>query len=127
MLLLLRRNKLFFTSFTVLGFLLRGYFLHWHFLFQGDSLVYGDLAKNWLLHGIYGISDNSQILPVDIRMPGYPAFVAACFSLFGVEHYGAVVRVQLVIDLVTCVLIAAGARRLWSDGAAKVAFAQATL
>jgi dolichyl-phosphate-mannose-protein mannosyltransferase len=127
MLLLLRRNKLFFICFTVLGFLLRGYFLHWHFLFQGDSLVYGDLAKNWLLHGVYGINDSGQILPVDIRMPGYPAFLAACFRLFGIEHYGAVVRVQLVIDLVTCFHIAAGARRLWSAGAAKVAFVLAAL
>ena len=127
MLLLLRRNKLFFIFFTVLGFLLRGYFLHWHYLFQGDSLVYGDIAKNWLVHGIYGITDNNQVLPVDIRMPGYPAFLAACFRLFGVEHYAAVVRVQLSVDLASCFLIAAGARRLWSDGAAKVAFVLATL
>lgn len=127
MLLLLRRNKLFFICFTVLGFLLRGYFLHWHFLFQGDSLVYGDLAKNWLIHSVYGISDRGQIFPVDIRMPGYPAFLAACFRLFGIEHYGAVVRVQVVIDLVTCFLIAAGARRLWSNGAAKIAFVLAAL
>ena len=127
MLSLLRRNKLFFISLTVLGILLRGYFLHWHFLFEGDSLVYGDLAKNWLIHGVYGITDNGQILPVDIRMPGYPAFLAACFRCFGIEHYGAVVRVQLVIDLVTCFLIAAGARRLFSVGAAKIAFLLATL
>lgn len=127
MLLLLRRNKLFFISFTVLGFLLRGYFLHWHFLFQGDSLVYGDLAKNWALHGLYGITDSGQILPVDIRMPGYPAFLAIFFRLFGIEHYGAIVRVQVVMDIVTCFLIAAGARRLWSDGAAKIAFVLAAL
>ncbi len=127
MLVLLRRSKLFFICFTVLGFLLRGYFLRWHFLFQGDSLVYGDLAKNWLLHGVYGITDSGQILPVDIRMPGYPAFLAVCFRIFGIEHYGAVVRVQLVIDLITCFVIAAGARRLWSDAAAKVAFALAAL
>lgn len=127
MLCLIRRHKLFFIFFTALGFLLRGYFLHWHFLFQGDSLVYGDLAKNWLIHGVYGISDRSQIFPVDIRMPGYPAFLAACFRLFGIEHYGAVVRVQLVIDLVTCFVVAAGARRLWSDRAAKIAFVLAAL
>ncbi|HEX4664874.1 MAG TPA: glycosyltransferase family 39 protein, partial [Terriglobales bacterium] len=127
MLALIRRNKLFFLAFTVLGFLLRGYFLHWHFLFQGDSLVYGDLAKNWLLHGIYGIADSGQIVAVDIRMPGYPAFLGACFRLFGIEHYAAVVRAQVVIDLITCFVIAAGARRLWSDSAAKVAFVLAAL
>ena len=127
MLLLLRRNKLFFISFTALGFLLRGYFLHWHFLFEGDSLVYGDLAKNWLIHGVYGITDSTKIFPVDIRMPGYPAFLGVCFRFFGTEHYRAVVRVQLVIDLVTCFLVAAGARRLWSDCAAKLAFVLAAL
>lgn len=127
MLLLVRRNQTFFIFFTALGLLLRGYFLHWHFLFQGDSLVYGDLAKNWLLNGIYGITDSAQILAVDIRMPGYPAFLVACFRLFGIEHYGAVVRVQLVIDLATCYLIAAGARRLWSDRAAKISFILAAL
>lgn len=121
------RNKLYFFVLTLLGFALRGYFLHWHFLFVGDSLVYGDLAKNWLLHGIYGLTDSAQVVPVDIRMPGYPAFLAAIFRLFGMEHYGAVVRAQLGIDLLTCSLIAAGARRLWSEGAGKIAFALAAL
>lgn len=123
----IRRNKLFFLIFTILGFLVRAYFLHWHFLFEGDSLVYGDLARNWLLHGIYGISDSGRITAVDIRMPGYPAFLALSFRLFGIEHYGAVVRVQAVIDLVTCFLIAAGARRLHSEAAGKIAFVVAAL
>ncbi|HWC18611.1 MAG TPA: glycosyltransferase family 39 protein [Terriglobales bacterium] len=127
MLTLIRRNLPFFFLFTLLGWLLRAYFLHWHFLFQGDSLVYGELAKSWLLHGTYGLADNGQIIAVDIRMPGYPGFLALCFQLFGVEHYGAVVRTQLAIDLLTCFLIAAGARRLWSDGAAKIAFILAVL
>src|SRR3954467_12029630 len=127
MLALIRRNKLFFLALTGLGFLLRAYFLHWHFLFEGDSLVYGDLAKNWLLHGVYGLTDSGQIVAVDIRMPGYPAFLAACFQLFGVEHYGAVVRPQVVIDIISCFVIAAGARRLWSDSAAKAAFVLTTL
>jgi len=124
---LLRRNKSFFLTFFLLGLLLRWYFLHWHFLFEGDSLIYGDLAKNWILSGIYGLADSGQVTPVDIRMPGYPAFLAACFGLFGIEHYGAVVRVQVVIDLITCFVIAAAARRLWSDSAAKIAFVLAAL
>ena len=121
------RNKRYFLVLILLGLALRGYFLHWHFLFQGDSLVYGDLAKNWLLHCVYGVTDSGQVVPVDIRMPGYPAFLAAIFRLFGVEHYGAVARVQVGIDLFTCFLIAAGARRLWSERAGKVAFALAAL
>jgi hypothetical protein len=127
MLALIRRNQLFFAFFLVLGFLLRGYMLKWHFLFQGDSLIYGDIAKNWLVHGVYGVTDGTSVLPVDIRTPGYPAFLAACFRLFGIEHYGAVVRVQLVVDLLTCFAVAAGARRLLSDSAAKVSFVLAAL
>src|SRR5438270_10456424 len=114
---LLRRHKIFFLSFAILGIVLRWYFLHWHFLVAGDSFTYGDLAKNWLLHGVYGVADGDQIVPVNMRMPGYPAFLAVCFRLFGLEHYGAVVRVQLVIDVLTCFLIAAGARSLLSDRA----------
>lgn len=121
------RNKLYFLALTLLGLALRGYFLHWHFLFEGDSLVYGDIAKNWLLHGVYGVTDSGQVVPVDIRMPGYPAVLAAIFRLFGVEHYGAVVRLQVGIDLLTCFLIAAGSRRLWSESAGKIAFALAAL
>jgi 4-amino-4-deoxy-L-arabinose transferase-like glycosyltransferase len=124
---LIRHNKFFFVSLTMLGLLLRAYFLHWHFFFEGDSRVYGDLARNWLLHGVYGLSDSGAIMPVDIRMPGYPAFLALSFRLFGVEHYGAVVRLQLVIDLATCCLIAAAARRLLSDRTSKIAFALAAL
>jgi len=127
MLQLIRSNKLFFVAFTLLGLLLRAYFLHWHFLFEGDSLVYGDLAKNWLLHGVYGLTQGTTVMPVDIRMPGYPAFLAASSRIFGIEHYGAVVRLQVVIDLFTCFLIAAGARRLHSGRAAKTAFVLATL
>lgn len=127
MLRLIRENKLFFFAFGLVGLLLHAYFLHWHFLFEGDSLIYGELARNWLLHSVYGMTDSGVIVPVDIRMPGYPAFLAASFRLFGVEHYGAVVRMQSIIDILTCFLVAAGARRLHSDNAAKVAFALAAL
>ena len=55
-----------------------------------DSLVYGDIAKNWLQHGIYGLSGPDEISPTYIRLPGYPAFLAAVFAIFGMEHYRAV-------------------------------------
>jgi hypothetical protein len=123
----IRRHKLFFAAFTLVGILLRESMLKWHFLFEGDSLVYGDLAKNWLLHGTYGLTAAGSVMPVDIRMPGYPAFLASCFRLFGPEHYGAVVHVQLVIDLLTCFIITAAVARLYSDTAAKWTFALAAL
>ena len=38
------------------GAALRLYFIHAFPQIQGDSLMYGDIAKNWLTHGVYGFS-----------------------------------------------------------------------
>src|SRR5258705_522362 len=74
----------------------------------GDTLVYGNIARNWMQHGVYSLSASPSVpVPTLIRLPGYPLFLMACFSLFGVEHYTAVMYVQCVIDLCTCLLIAA--------------------
>jgi Dolichyl-phosphate-mannose-protein mannosyltransferase len=93
-----------------LGAWLRLWFL-WHFpQVNGDGLIYGDIAKNWLLHGIYGRTDyavtGATIHPTLIRLPGYPLFLAACFRIFGVDHYGAVLYLQVVIDLVSALVVA---------------------
>ena len=53
-----------------------------------------------------------------IRLPGYPLFLAACFRLFGMENYRAVLYVQLAADLLTCWLAAALAGRLFGRRAA---------
>ncbi len=87
-----------------------------------DSFVYGDIAKNWLQHGIYGLSGPDEISPTYIRLPGYPAFLAAVFYVFGMEHYRAVLVLQVLVDAGTCFLIADLARRLISPRAAKAAF-----
>src|ERR1700748_839764 len=77
---------------------------------NGDGLIYGDIAKNWLLHGIYGRTDygatGAAIHPTLIRLPGYPLFLAACFRIFGVDHYGAVLYLQVALDLVSALVIA---------------------
>jgi len=92
-----------------------------------DSFVYGDIAKNWLQHGIYGLSGPEEISPTYIRLPGYPAFLALIFALFGLEHYRAVLVAQLLVDLGTCLLTADLARRLLGPRQAKVAFLLAAL
>src|SRR5208283_262063 len=93
----------------------------------GDSLVYGDIAKNWLDHGIYGLTHAEGVRPTLIRLPGYPAFLAACFVLFGREHYHAVLLVQIVVDVVGCFFIADLARRTVSERAGRFAFLLAAL
>ncbi len=92
-----------------------------------DSFVYGDIAKNWLQHGIYGLSGSDGISPTYIRLPGYPAFLAFIFAIFGVDHYRAVLVVQIFADLATCFLCADLALRIWGTKPAKAAFLLAGL
>ena len=119
---LLRKHSRFFLIATLAGVALRLLFI---FRFPGvtsDSFVYGDIAKNWLQHGIYGLSGVNEVSPTYIRLPGYPAFLAAVFAIFGMEHYRAVLVLQMFIDIGTCFLVADLARRLISPRAARVAF-----
>jgi 4-amino-4-deoxy-L-arabinose transferase-like glycosyltransferase len=92
-----------------------------------DSFIYGDIAKNWLLHGVYGVSGSNGPDPTWIRLPGYPAFLAGVFALFGMEHYNAVLFLQLMVDIGTCFLIADLARQVMGTRAANIAFLLAAL
>jgi hypothetical protein len=92
-----------------------------------DSRFYANIAENWLHHGVYGITNSGIIVPTLSRLPGYPAFLAVIFALFGVGNFRAVLLVQSLFDLATCFLIADLARRLFSDRAAKAAFLLAAL
>ena len=68
-----------------------------------------------------------RFLPPTFACPGYPAFLAAVFAIFGMEHYRAVLVLQMFVDIGTCFLIADLARRLISPRAARVAFLLAAL
>ena len=48
-----------------------------------DSRLYANIAKNWLQHGIYGITNSGADHADSSRLPGYPAFLAAIFAVFG--------------------------------------------
>jgi hypothetical protein len=100
------------------GAALRLWFIHSYPEVQGDPLVYGNIAKNWMLHGVYGKTTSGVLRPTLIRLPGYPLFLAACFKLFGMEHYHAVMFLQTAMDLASCLLIAAFTGRIWSAKAA---------
>ena len=56
------------------------------------------------------------VAPTLVRLPGYPAFLALCFALFGMENYRAVLYVQVAIDLGTCLLIAGFVERVCRKG-----------
>ena len=119
---LVRRNLRFFVLGSAAALILRLIFL---VRFPGvvtDSFIYGDIAKNWLEHGIYGLSGADGIFPTYIRLPGYPAFLAFIFAIFGPDHYRAVLVVQVLVDLGTCFLCAGIAERLLGPRPAKLAF-----
>jgi len=84
---------------------------------SGDTVIYEQLATNWLQHGKYAMDIAGQPVPVDIRMPGYPAFLALVYALTGGTGEAvrrAVLLSQIVVDLATCVVIAALAALLAS-------------
>ena len=124
---LVRRNLRFFLYSTLAALALRFLFLFRFPAITSDSFVYGDIAKNWLQHGIYGISSPDGITPTYVRLPGYPAFLAGIFAVFGLEHYRAVLFIQLLVDVGGCLLVADLARRLVSERAAKAAYLLAGL
>src|SRR3984957_19983812 len=77
----------------------------------GDAPFYIELAWNWLKNGVYGFAVHGQLTPMDMRVPGYPAFLAAVFAVAGQSPRAAMLS-QVVVDLVTCFIIALIAARL---------------
>jgi len=77
---------------------------------SGDTVIYEQIATNWLKYGKYAMDIAGQPVVVDLRMPGYPAFLAMVYGLAGRvgENARSIVMVsQIVVDLTTCVVIAA--------------------
>jgi hypothetical protein len=105
--LLFSRSALLYWSFAlaiVAGASLRLFFILLYSDFDGDSEVYGTLAKNLLLHHVYAL--DGPFRPTLIRMPGYPAFMAVVFAFCGIKNYVAVRYAQAIVDMATCLLIA---------------------
>jgi|HubBroStandDraft_6_1064221.scaffolds.fasta_scaffold35988_2 4-amino-4-deoxy-L-arabinose transferase-like glycosyltransferase len=125
---LVRSNLRFFLALSFVALALRSAWVVWFPGVVDDSRFYANIAENWLRHGIYGVTNSGVIVPTLSRLPGYPVFLAAIFTLFGIGNFRAVLLVQVLFDLGTCYLIADLAWRLFSsERAAKAAFALAAL
>ncbi len=85
------------------GTALRIFFVLVYPAVNGDSTVYGSIAKNLLVHHLYALGTPPS--PTLIRLPGYPFFLALIFKLFGLMNYNPSRYIQLVIDLISCLLI----------------------
>ena len=67
---MLRESRKYFLPVTLAAFALRLFFYIRFPHVTGDSLVYGDIAKNWLQHGIYGLTHAEGPRPTWIRQIG---------------------------------------------------------
>lgn len=124
---LVRKRARFFFGASLAGLALR-LLLVWRFPgVVDDSRLYANIAENWLQHGVYGVTNSGAIMATLSRLPGYPAFLAAIFAVFGIDNFRAVLLVQVLFDLGTCFLIADLARRLLSPRTAQAAFLLAAL
>jgi hypothetical protein len=80
-----------------------------------DGRVYAQIARNVLEQHVYSHESERPYVPSLIRLPGYPLFLAAVYSVFGHGNNAAVRVVQALIDAATCVLIALVAFK-WAPG-----------
>jgi 4-amino-4-deoxy-L-arabinose transferase-like glycosyltransferase len=123
-----RQHFRFFLWATLAALFLRLFFFFKFPHITADSTLYADLAKNWLLKSTYGITtDGTRLSPSFARLPGYPAFLALVFAVFGLDHFGSALLIQILVDIGTCFLIGDLARRCISDRAAKAAFVLSAL
>jgi len=92
------------------GLCLRLYFLVKFPAANGsDTILYEQIATNWLQHHIYAMNVNGTVTPVDLRMPGYPAFLALLYAITGRVGEAArscVMLAQAFVDLGACLLTA---------------------
>ena len=87
------------------GLALRLFFLLLPVSVDDDTAVYVQLAHNWFHHGVYGFTQGGRIAPTLVRLPGYPLFLGAVFSIFGPAHLRAALILQALLDLGGCWLI----------------------
>src|SRR5206468_529173 len=92
----------------IAGLCLRLYFVLKFPANSGDTVLYEQIATNWLKHHVYAMNVGAAITPVDLRMPGYPAYLALVYWLTGKTDAAAhrlVMLGQVVVDLAGCALV----------------------
>lgn len=76
----------------------------------GDAMLYDQLATNWLKLGKLAMDIGGVPTPADLRMPGYPGFLAVIYAITRRSGEAAgrpVMLAQVVVDLAACLVIAA--------------------
>ncbi len=99
-------------------------------------MLYQEIADNWLRAHVYGLSTNGDPRATLIRLPGYPLVLVGLAVIFdphgrwplgSLQSFVPVLYMQVIVDLVTCMLVGSLARRLFGVRAGMVALALAAL
>src|SRR5947207_5103352 len=104
-------KRVFSNSFVALiaGLCLRLYFVLKSPPNSAATVLYDQIATSWLNPHVYAMTVAGSIPPVDLRMPGYPAFLATLYGLTGRTSEPArlwVMLAQVGVDLLSCLAIA---------------------
>ena len=83
------------------------FFIESEYLFTEDQSLYINLAKQFPNNGFLGLDPE--------RMPGYPLFIAYIYGIFG-EVVWNVILIQILLDSITCVMVATIAYLLFGKG-----------
>ena len=93
-----------------------------------DQRGYQRLGENLATTGQFTrYAGTETFAPEVIRTPGYPAFVAVIYKLFGVGNNTAIAVAQALVFAAICLLVFALVRRAWSPRAALLAAALTAL
>ena len=110
-----RRHVWWFAGIAAAAVLLRLFFI-WQFaVVTPDAVYYADIAKCLLEYHRYGTTQAEGWTPTLSRLPGYPVFLALTFLLGGEDNFRPAMLLQLGFDLLTCLLVADVARRIYVD------------
>ena len=71
-----------------------------------DGRFYSRIARNLLDHRGYSGEEEEPFVPTYVRVPGYPLVLAGIYAAMGSDSQLAVRVVQVVVDTLTCWLIA---------------------
>ena len=83
------------------------FFVEPEYLLIEDQALYIQLAQQFPDSGLLGVPSE--------RVPGYPLFITSIYTLFG-EGLWKVISIQILLDSISCVVIALMAKSLFSKG-----------
>src|ERR1041384_1632494 len=71
-----------------------------------DGRFYSQIARNLIDHRGYSGETEEPFVPTYVRVPGYPLVLAGVYSIFGRNNDTAVRIIQVLLDTLTCWLVA---------------------